>query len=123
MSEFNKLRYRVDDIELDVERIKNLLTRTKCLDMNVGSDGMVNCSCACSVSSGSVSYEILADEGSNVKILLSTNGEVVIEKLGKMASGEMLVKSRKINSIQLSITGSGLSMARLRLTGAGLKIT
>lgn len=122
MNDFNKIKYKVNDLEMNLNRIINIMPKSKCVDKSVSSSGDINIFTGASVSTGEIAFEITIIGGQDIFTTLKINEEIVVCGDNVLFSGGILVIARKNNSIELNVTGSGLSMARLKLTGAGLRL-
>ena len=122
MNDFNKIKYKVNDLEIDINRIKNILPKSKCIDKNANISGDINIFTGASVSTGEIAYEITVIGGLDISATLKINDEIVISNSNVLSCGSILVMARKKNSIELNVSGTGLIMARLKLTGAGLRL-
>ena len=123
MSDYNKLKYTVNDMDERLLVIASQITKSKSIEQS-STDGVgINIITGVSVSSGVVDYEITVICGNLSSCVLKLNDEIIMADSTALSSGTFAVRVKRINSVKLSISGEGLSMARLKLTGAGLKLT
>ncbi len=122
MSELSKVKYKLEDIDEEMLLLSSSITQSRSIERRSAVSGGIDIITGFCVTSGVLRYEITVLSGTDVTCVLKLNGDIIVPTCDMLASGVVQVKSKKMNNIELVITGTGLSMARLKLSGVGLKL-
>jgi len=122
MSDFNLLKHRVQELEDTLESLALQMTKNRIVTGTVADDGKIYINCEALVLGSQLAIDVLLLDGNSVRVEIKIDGVQVITSESKMTSGEVLVKGRVMHNVAVTISGTSLTTARLRLDGAGLKV-